>query len=308
MPLPNFLIVGVPKSGSSSLYYYLSQHPEIYTSPIKEPDFFAFEEGENVKFDGPGDQQYYDKNLVNNLAAYKALFDGVSNQKAIGEASIIYLYSPKAPDRIKQLIPNVKLIVILRNPIDRALSSFAHLRREGREPLADFSAALKEEENRIEAKWEHLWHYTRVGFYYTQLKRYFTTFPADQIAVYLFDEFKAQPLEITQKIFQFLNVDRNFIPDTSLKRNVSGRPKSRTLHTFLKRPSRLKATLRPLFPANLRKSLWMKMMQKNIVPGKARLPEETRKHLTELYRDEIVNLQSLIQRDLSKWLEPESFN
>lgn len=302
MVLPNFLLIGAAKSGTSALYNYLGQHPEIYLSPIKGPCFFAFEDGEKVRFSGPGDQSYYDRNVITDLNGYLSLFDSVKNEVAIGEGSVLYLDTPAAPRRIKRYIPDVKLIAVLRNPVDRAFSSFLHLRRNGREPLADFAEALRAEETRIKSNWQHLWHYKRLGFYYVHLKRYYDLFHPSQIAVYTYDAFRDHPIEVLQAIFRFLDVGSTFVPDTAIRYNVSGTPKLRALHTFLNKRSIAKTILKSLLPGRLRQRVSHAARQWNLNPAKAELTEETKRHLVALYRDDILKLQSLIQRDLSSWL------
>jgi hypothetical protein len=301
MTFPNFLIIGAAKSGTTSLYKYLKQHPEIYLSPKKEPGFFAFE-NQDAKFTGPGDQAVLDRILVTDLSAYQGLFDAVTEEKAIGEASAFYLYIATTPGRIKHYIPNVKLIALLRNPIERALSSFTHLRRDGREPLDNFAEAIRAEKARVRAGWEYQWHYTRVGFYYTQLKRYYNLFSPEQIAVYTYDEFVNDPIKMLQDIFSFLEVDPSFRPNMSVKYNVSGQPKLRFLHHFLIRPSIVKSLLKMLIPACVRLQTRRAIMKLNIDPIKPKISEETREYLNELFQNEILNLEVLINRDLSNWL------
>jgi hypothetical protein len=302
MKLPNFLIIGAAKSGTSSLYYYLEQHPRVYCSPQKEPSFFALE-GQNAEFAGPGDE-LFSRRAVRDLSTYQALFEGVTNETAYGEASVLYLYSPSAPARVKYYIPQAKLIAILRNPVDRALSSFAHLRREGREPLASFEKALQAEDDRVEANWQHQWHYTRLGFYYSQLKRYLELFPPDQISVYTYHEFSENPVQVLQDTFRFLSVDSSFVPDTSIKHNVSGVPRSRVLHSLIVKPSVVKTVLwRPFLPLSLRRFLRQVVWQWNIVAAKPELSRETRKYLVQIYKDDILKLQDLIKVDLSNWLK-----
>ena len=174
MTMPNFFIVGAQKAGTTSLYYYLKQHPQIYMSPRKEPHFF---EGMHWDFYRPGRMAL----PVTDLADYQALFEGVTDEKAIGEASASYLYSPKAPTLIKRSIPYARLIAILRNPADRAYSNFLHCVRAGRESIVDFAEALRVEEGRIKGNWGPLWHYKQKGFYYAQVKRYLDTFGRDPV-------------------------------------------------------------------------------------------------------------------------------
>ena len=117
MTLPNFLIIGSAKGGTSSLHYYLRQHPQIFMPDLKEPRFFALE-GETLNFQNPDSAINHDS--VTNLREYKNLFANAINEIGIGEASPLYLYSEKAVRRIKHYVPDAKLIVILRNPVDRS--------------------------------------------------------------------------------------------------------------------------------------------------------------------------------------------
>ena len=150
MTLPNFFIIGAAKSGSTSLYHYVKQHPQIYMSPLKEPKFFALA-GEKLDFPGPGDQENVSR-AITDIHSYRNLFQGRTTEIVIGEASVLYLYSRRAINHIWQSIPNAKLIAILRHPVDRAYSNFLSLRRPNHEPIADFSQALQQEEARIQSK------------------------------------------------------------------------------------------------------------------------------------------------------------
>ena len=300
MPMPNFLIIGAAKSGTSALYHYLRQHPQIYMSPVKEPMFFALA-GEKVDFSGPGDNKTINHFSVTDRTAYQLLFQDISNEKAVGEASTLYLDSPKAPARIRHNIPEVKLIAMLRHPAERAYSAFMHLVREGREPLTDFEQALRAEEMRRRSNWGPLWHYTQRGFYYTQLKRYLDRFDQRQIKIYLYEDFNANPLSIIKDIFRFLEVDEDFTPDISLRYNVSGIPKNRVLHTFLSKKNPIKMILEPILPVGLRQRIRIKFMNRNLT--KSQLSPAIRKQLIDIFREDILKLQELIQQDLSQWLE-----
>ncbi|MDP6150009.1 MAG: sulfotransferase, partial [Gammaproteobacteria bacterium] len=167
--LPTFLVIGAPKCGTTSLYHYLDQHPDVYLSPVKEPQYFAFA-GQQLDFRGPG---VTINNAVTELADYRKLFSGASVEKAIGEASALYLSVPGTAERIRAQIPDVRLIAILRRPADRAFSSYMHLIRDDREPMRDFAAALAAEEQRIADNWGFLWRYKQLGRYYEQLKHYY---------------------------------------------------------------------------------------------------------------------------------------
>lgn len=301
MTLPNALLFGTVKSGSSSLYYYLRQHPEIYTSPTKEPNFFAFLE-QKPEFAGP-DDEIINERSVTDWAGYEALFNGVMKEKIVCEASVMYIYNSSAALHIKQYLPNVKLFALLRNPADRAFSSYLHTRRDGREPADSFVEALNIEPQRIAENWGHLFHYRQMGFYYEQLKGYYKLFPAEQIAIFKYEDFARQPLPVIKQIFRFLQVDHTFQPDTTRRYNVSGTPKSKLLQRWLTRPNSLKNLLKPVIPDRIRNDLIMNnLKQFNMNVEKPALDPAIREKLLNGYRDDILKLQDLVQIDFSTWL------
>ena len=306
MPLPNFLVVGAQKCGTTALYYHLKQHPQVYMSPEKEPHFFALE-GETIVFRGPRDKEILDHIAVTDIEAYRELFAGVSNETAVGEASAVYLYSPKAPGRIRYHVPDAKLIIIIRQPAERAYSSFLHMVRDGREPFKDFERALEEEEARVRDNWSPIWHYKRAGFYHDQLERYFDTFGRDQVKVYLYEDFVSNPGGVLQDVFRFLSVDDTFVPDLSTRYNVAGVHRNKSLHavhSFLIKPHPLKSAFKPLVPKGLRRRAVTRLVNsirsQNLV--KPPFPAEVRERLVAHYREDIFKVQELIRRDLSAWL------
>jgi hypothetical protein len=299
MTLPNFLIIGAAKAGTTSLYHYLKQHPQVYLSPVKEPKFFALE-GQDLAFGGPGGREIMRRSAVIDLAAYQRLFAGVSKERAVGEASTLYLYSAEAPKRIKHYLPDAKLVAILRNPVERAYSNYLYMVRKGEEPLRDFREALRAEEKRVYDNWMPTWHYQRRGLYFAQLKRYYDLFDAAQIKVYLYEDLSTDAAGLLKDMFQFLDVDETFLPKMSTKYNISGIPKNKALHNFLLKPHLIKSVLRPLLSVSWRKRLSTGLRNRNLV--RPTLPEEVRKQLLEIYRDDILRLEVLLARDLSKWL------
>lgn len=308
MTLPNFFIIGAAKSGTTALYDYLNQHPQIYMSPFKEPKFFALE-GEKPEFRGLAAEWGINRSQFTDIEAYRALFRDASSEKIIGEASTLYLYSRKAPERISHHVPDAKLVAVLRNPVERAYSAFLHMMRDSREPLHDFAQALGEEEARIADNWAPVYHYKHRGFYYSQLQRYFDKFDRDQIRVYLYDDLKSDPAGMVRSIFGFLEVDESFVPDVSAKHNVSGIPKSETvqaLYLLLRKPNPLRAALRPLLPASVRSRIRSRALSsirsRNVVKA-PRMSPEIRAELSWAYREDILKLQDLLRRDLSGWLE-----
>lgn len=299
MVLPNFLIIGAAKSGTTSLYYYLNQHPEIYMSTLKEPHFFSFE-GERLSFRRAENQpDPINQKAITNLDQYAQLFNGVTTEKRIGEASPSYLHTPKAADRIKFYIPEAKLIAILRHPAERAYSAFMgqylYGVQSGEPYLKDFSEAINSEEKFIQENWTPIFFYKKLGFYYEQLSYYYQLFPKDQIHICLNEDLQRNSQKILENIFQYLEVDEQFIPNTSQVVGASGVPKNKFLYRLAKK-SMIKSILKPLMPAGIGQRL-----EKNML-SKPKMSPETRRKLVDLYRDDVLKLQDLIQRDLSHWL------
>jgi len=200
---PNFFVIGAAKSGTTSLYNYLAQHPDIYMSPVKEPNYFSFL-GEPPNFSGPPantDNSFFRDRLrrekyefsVTSLRDYEQLFSGVRGETAIGESSVSYLYFPAVANRIKERVPSAKLIVILRNPVSRAYSKYQQFRRDASEPLVSFAEALAAEPGRIRKNWSPTWFYADRGFYYRQLRTYYELFERNQIHISLYEDFCSNP-------------------------------------------------------------------------------------------------------------------
>lgn len=318
--MPNFFVIGAAKCGTTSIHNYLSQHPQIFMSAIKEPNFFAFE-GEEVNFKGfadndnlpvkdPGD---YDncryRRTITDINAYKNLFKNSAGKIAIGESSPCYSYIPKASERIKHHVPHAKLIAILRDPVDRAYSQYKSMIRYSHEPL-DFLSAIEAEQNRIYDNWAPTYHYKSRGFYYKHLKRYYDIFDKNQIRVYLFENFSRYTADVLRDLFTFLEVDNTFIPDLTVKHNVGSEQiilKNKTINDFLVKKSMIKSALMHITPDIFISMLKKRILKhntdyaKNIV--KSRLPVETRMRLISEYHEDITQLQELIGRDLSHWLK-----
>ncbi len=295
--MPNFLVIGAAKSGTTSLYHYLGQHPDVYMSPVKEPKFFALE-GERPSFRGPGDGE---ADAVTTLEGYRALFGGANRESAVGEASPLYLYLEKAVDRIKHHVPEARFIAVLRDPVERAYSSFLHKVRDGRETTDDFAEALALEDERIREGWAYGWHYRRRGFYHEQLTRYYEAFGPEKIRVYLYEDLKREPGDLLRDAYGFLGVDDTFVPNLSLKHNVSGVPRNRLVHSLLRGRNPIKTVVKPLLPEGLRKKLLVDLQRRNLSKAPP-IPPEVRRALVEGYREDVSKLQGLIGRDLSGWL------
>lgn len=298
MTLPNFLIIGAAKSGTTALYHYLGQHPQVYMSPQKETNFFSFGE-QKVRFSGPRVKLFSDS-IITTLDSYEKQFEGASNELAIGEASPWYLYSDRAAANIAACIPHAKLVAVFRNPADRAFSSYLHVVQDGRESLS-FEEGLAAEEGRIAQGWEPIWHYRSVGFYAGQVERFLELFSWDQVRFYLYDDLLKDPGNLLMDLYRFLEVDPDFKADTSLRPNATGVPRNQLLGRLLLRPNLLRSAAKLFIPRRLGYNLNQRLNRQLL--KKPSMSVEIRRKLLDGYRSDILALQDLIGRDLSGWLE-----
>lgn len=274
MTLPNFLIIGVAKGGTTSLHHYLRQHPEIYVYPDKGTNFFWTEAADEGR------------KTVQTLDEYEHLFDDAGDAKAIGEISNQYMNSLTAAERIRRDLPDVRLLVSLRNPVDRAWSDYLGRIRILREN-GTFDDAIQPGRPCLE------W-----GFYFPRLKRFYDRFPREQIHVMLYDDFVADPHRELRGLFAFIGVDPDAPIDMRTQHNAAGVPRSMALNRVLL-PSIVAA--QRLVPRRwhgtglLAKLLWTTYRRA------PKLSPEMRAELRERYREDIRETAELIGRDLSGW-------
>jgi hypothetical protein len=233
MSLPDFLIAGVPKAGTTALHAALTGHPDLYLSPVKEPKFFL-SDGPPPPVGGPGDVQTYQEHVWRQ-ADYEKLFAKAPAGSLKGEATPFYLYDPRAHDRISKLIPDVKLVILLRDPVDRAHSNWTHLWVAGLEEEADFLAACRAEESRKQRRWADFWHYIGLGLYGRQLQHLYDRFPREQVLLLRYRDLKDSPAETLDRVCSFLgvrtgvltaipkeNVNRHYVEDNGVNRVLRG--------------------------------------------------------------------------------------
>jgi len=298
--LPNFIVIGAQKAGTTALYRHLEQHPQIYMSPDKEPRYFANEEDRKGLFP------------YKTLQEYERLFDDVTDESAIGEASTLYLFSKSAPGKIKELIPNVKMLCILRNPVERAYSAYIFRVREGQEERKNFRSVIEDELRMLDSgSGESI--YLERGMYASQLARYFSYFNKDQVRIYLYEDFVNNPGDILADIYSFLGVESSFEVDVSQKHNISAIPDnwlSRRIVVWLGKQSMIKNMLQRVLP---RKFYWdvfrpfLHGVVEHLRTGSVTKPEPMdpwcRTALVKFYREEITNLHKQMKLPVNKWLE-----
>ncbi len=302
--LPNFIIVGAGKCGTTALNHYLEQHPDVYMSPVKEPNFFALEGETFPTAEEDPLQQFNFPTAVTERSAYEGLFEGVQGEKAIGEVSPLYLYSDRAAYKIKKHLPDVKIIVMLRDPVERLYSRYMHLARENRQPSDTFEDALSG--NRI---WWERNDLISEGFYSRHWARYQELFAAEQLKVCFYEDFVSRPNETLADIFEFLGVDTAFRPDMATKHNKSGFVKNPILDRLVGQQSIVKSSITRMLPGAWKwirqndtiRDLVTKVRNKNL--HKPKLEKTTRRQMIQqVYREDILHLQNLLGKDLTHWL------
>lgn len=290
--LPDFLIVGAARSGTTSLYHYLKQHPQIFMPEDKEPWFFPFA-------DVKDDEIFKRKsNIVTDFDEYTNLFKDARDSQVLGEGSTIYLYLYKETiANIKRYHPdwkNLKIVIIIRNPVERAFSHYLVVSANG---VINFSF----EELVKKCKLKQVSKYSNVvdyGFYYNQIKNYKDTF--DHVKIFLYEDLKEDSKQLVQGLYSFLDVETTFIPDTTIEHNISINSNNILLNKFLYKQNLFKNLIKPFIPLRTRVRIKNTILKK--IARKPEIKRETKKFLTEVYKEEILRLQDLINRDLKQWL------
>jgi hypothetical protein len=299
--LPNFLIAGAAKSGTTSLYYYLKQHPEVFMSPVKEPNFLLASAKKNMN--GPGDIRWASQ-AVKTFDDYLKLFTKGVGKKAIGEASVTTLFHFKQTiPSIHRYIGNPRIIIILRDPVESVYSTYNYMVRQGIETCS-FEKALSQEGEKKRMGYTGGWLYKESRLYSGQVRAFQENF--SRVTVFLYDDLKRNPAALVQLVYEFLGVDPNFVPDMKHVYNVSGIPRIFALNALFVKPKRLHKMARTMGGAILGKDWWVKLRDRlwsmNLEKPKP-IPSEIEQELRHYFRDDIIKLQEYIGRDLSAWLE-----
>jgi hypothetical protein len=303
MALPDFLVAGVPKAGTTALHAALSRHPGLYLSPIKEPKFFLTDGPPPTK-GGPGDALTY-REHVWQRDHYEALFDAAPPGALRGEATPLYLYDRDALGRIRALIPDARLIVIIRDPVERAHSNWTHLWSAGLEPVGDFVRACDEEERRIAAGWASFWHYTGLGRYGEQLAHAYSLFPREQVLVLRYRALIDDPVAALDRICAFLGVQAGLLTEIP-RENVTAHPEQTLAHRAVALGMRASDAAGRLLPgtaataATHRLERYLQRSHRERQP----LSWEQRQALLPRFDDDVRLLSSLLGEDFTDWLAP----
>ena len=303
MTLPNFLIFGVQKAGTTSVYNYLKQHPQVYTSPIKETEFMSRESArkpelltdEDKKLTKGGCQK------IVTIERYEALFEQAEGAIALGEASPNYLFAHRqAVPNIQTYVPNAKLIAILRNPVERAYSDYLMSLRQvvgNHKPLAE------------QVRTSGQTSYTLLkGLYYEGTRHFLETFGPKQVKIFLFDDLRKDSAGLMRELYEFIGVDSRFEANTQQQSQTAEVPKSSTINRLLRTKNPLRAGAAKVlraFTSEEHRQKWRSQLIAANSQGKEKQPltHEERKLLEDYYREDILQLQKLLNRDLSHWFK-----
>ena len=296
MKKPNFIIAGFPKCGTTSLYHYLNEHPEIYMPQKKELHFFTHKIISKLR-GGPKDS-VVKETQINSSEKYLGYFNGVTKELAIGDASPSYINYPSEFPQIKKYLNDPKVIIIIRDPINRAYSNYLHLKREYRETLT-FKDAINSEEDRIKNKYSDFWYYKFNSTYYDKIveaKRVFS-----KVLVLTAEELNNDPSATLNKVYKFLAVDDSFsFEKISTRFNVGGIYKKNLFTKFLFQPSRFKNTLKKFIkPTAFVKIIFMRLS--SIFRSEPeQIEEEVIEQLKGHFKNDVENLKNL-NINVSKW-------
>lgn len=296
---PNFLIIGFPKAGTTSVYQHLRSHPEIYMPNNTELRYFN-----NVQvlkhLGGPGDTIIPNK-ICKDQAEYEAYFTDYSGEKAIGECTTGYIFYKEALVNIKsQFDSKVKLIVMLREPVSRAFSHYQYLVRRDKETLS-FEEAIKEEDFRKENAWNDGWLYLENSLYSSRIKNLIDM--QLNFKLFLFEDFKENPQDFMRQIYSYLNVDEDHeAVNLALSYNKGGVFKNRKLMKWLQSPSTIRSSVKKILPDNLIENL-RNRRDEFIVSSTTPLvlKEATRAKLRSYFKGDVNELSKMTDTDLTKW-------
>ena len=293
--LPNLLIVGAAKCGTTSLHNYLKQHPDIFMSKQKEPHFL-------INSDIGEDRIH---KAITVLEDYEDMFKTDSIYKYKGESSVMYLAFPEFSIKNikKYLDPNVKIIIMLRNPVERAFAGYLHNLRYNPSENLSFEEALEKSEARYYKERDITpdTRYLHVGNYYSQVESFISMFN-DNVLVIMYEDYVNDIDLCLANVFDFLDIDKISV-DTSRRHMVGGWVfKRKFLRNLLIPKNNFKSLIKNLLPnKKIRKAIKQKIMNMSTVENPS-ISEDMHKKLTEYYRKDIDNLSKLLNKELNCWI------
>jgi hypothetical protein len=294
MHLPDFVVIGAPKCGTTSLHRYLAGHPDVYLPLQKELHFFAHPHISRCT-NGPGDRDV--------LARIPATFDEYAKhyaddggRRVAGEISTSYLYFDDVADDIRRRLGNVKIVAMIRNPVHKAHSQYMHLVRDNRETLQFYDALLAEDGRRREG-WSDFWRYAESCLYAERLRTYLRVFGPDNVKVIVFEEFFSDTDRAMRDLLGFLGVRADVVLDTSEVHHRSGKPRSKTLASVLGKRSPVSRAARALLPRPLTDAVQRRLWALN-TGSKDPIDPASRTYLEDYCRQDVAKVESLLGREV----------
>ena len=290
--LPNLLIVGAAKSGTTSLHNYLNEHPDIHMCSPKEPHFLINKE---IGVDRIS-------NGIKSLKDYESLFLQSEQCKYIGESSVMYLMYPEIviPKIKKMLGLNTRIIIMLRNPVERAYSGFNHVKRYNNKEDKSFEIAWQISEERYfnDPKMTPASRYKKLGMYYNQVKSFLDELT--NVHVIIYDDYTEDFHGEMKKLFSFLNVHYIEI-DNSMRHMVGGwQWRNNKIKSLMMGNNFIKKILKLFLPKYLRRIIREIIQDINTSPV-SKINLETEIMLKDFYKDDVNKLSKLLNRDLNFW-------
>ena len=303
MSLPQFVIAGAPKAGTTALHAALATHPGLYLSPVKEPKYYLTDGRPPPRSGqrGPGDA-HSAREWVWRRADYLALFADAPAGTVRGESTPFYLYDRAAQRRLVADVPDVRVVVVVRDPVDRAYSNWAHLRADGLEPEADLLTAVRAEERRVEAGWAPFWHYRGLGTYGAQLRDLQRLLPAEQVFVLRYRQLVDTAAETLDRVSEFLGVATG-VAHTAAPENVKPFVADTPRYRLLARVTRAGAALGAFAPPQV----WRQASRPLIAALHAgrtprpALPVEVRREVLGPLLPDIELLEELTGESFADW-------
>jgi hypothetical protein len=298
---PNFLVIGAARGGTTGLVEGLRSHPRVFVTDPKEPHYFALYET-GAHFTAPGDEHTINRVAVTELEAYLDLYPQEHTYLALGDASVSTLYyADRAIPAILDMNPDMKLVVMLREPVARAFSSHQYMRARGLEPVEDFLDAVALEEERKRAGWHHIWHYTSMSRYSESLEAFYSAFPRENVGVWFYDDLCSDYEATVSDILRFLNVPHFEGEASGIPRvNVSGQPKSASVHKAIAiatRNERIRTFVKSSTSYRFRERLRRATLRSDPLPPSAQHA------LSPQFESDLVKLRALVHGPVPAWLE-----
>lgn len=300
---PDFFVVGAAKAGTTAVYHWLQSHPDVFQPSVKEPGYFAYVGGQASPVSGPYDPDYTSK-IVVDRKSYARLYAEAGN-RLTGDVSPVYLLNKYAAQRIAAVRPDARIIVLLRDPVDRAFSQFMHHVRDSLEPYETFEDALVHEAKRLAEGWSWGHGYATHGFYAAQIERYLKVFPREQVLFIEYQYLQNDPDGCWRQICRHIGikptvlVKNERVNSTENLKTVSSRPK---LTHFLRHPGVVQKGLKQVMPAGLRARL-RKMLEGPERPAPVLSPD-TKRTLANLYLSERSRIEAFSDLNLQGWFTP----